>query len=71
VSQVKLAPQGSALVYSIVLDLPASLTLLHGRSKVIGLGDCFQVSGTRDTSAAEFTPLDPHRDQFTADGMLL
>ena len=70
VKQVKFAPAGGTPSYSIVLDLPPSLTLLHGMSRVIGMGDSFLVGGTRDTSAAAVTPLDPHRDQFSADGLL-
>ncbi len=66
VTQVKFA----TTPYSIVADLPASMTLLHGQAKVIGLGDCFGVGGTRDTSASAVTPLDRHRDQFSADGLL-
>jgi hypothetical protein len=69
VKKVKFAPAG-APSYSIVVDLPSSLLLLHGRAMVIGLGDGFQVGGTRDTGAAGPTPLDPHADQFSPDGLL-
>jgi hypothetical protein len=68
VKQVRFAPDGTAS-YSILVDLPPSLMLLHGRALVIGLGDSFAVAGTRDTSAAAATPLDPHGDQFSADGL--
>ncbi len=68
VKQVKFAPVGGTPSYSIVID--RSLTLLHGLAKVIGMGDSFKVGGTRDTSAAAVTALDPHRDQFSADGLL-
>jgi hypothetical protein len=67
VKQVKFAP-GETGPYSIVVDLPPSLTLLHGRSRVIGLGDSFGVGGTRDTTATGTTPLEPHGDQFSPDG---
>ncbi len=71
IKQVKFAPPtGGTPSYSIVLDLPPSLTLLHGMARVIGMGDSFLVGGTRDTTAAAVTPLDPHRDQFSADGLL-
>jgi hypothetical protein len=69
VKQVRFAPDGSG-TFSILLDLPESPTLLHGRALVIGLGDSFAVGGTRDTSAVAQTPLDPHGDQFSADGLL-
>jgi len=68
VKQVKFAPSGTTLC-SIVVDLPATLTLLHGRAVVVGLGDAFTVGDTRDTTAATTTPLDPHADQFTPDGL--
>jgi hypothetical protein len=69
VKQVRLAPAPGALP-SIVVDLPAGMILVHGEAKVLGLGDAFAVGGTRDTTAKEITPLDPHADQFTADGLL-
>jgi hypothetical protein len=56
--------------WSLTVDLPDSLILLHGRARVISLGDAFQVGGTRDTTAAAVTPLDPHGDQFTPDGLI-
>jgi len=68
VKAVKFAPLAGGAC-TLVLDLPASLTLLHGRSQVIGLGDSFLVGGTRDTSATAVTPLDPHADQFSPDGL--
>jgi hypothetical protein len=68
VKQVRFAPDGTGS-YSILVDLPPSLMLLHGRAQVIGLGDSFSVTGTRDTSAPATTPLDPHGDQLTADGL--
>jgi hypothetical protein len=70
VKQVKFAPAPGSSTYSIVLDLPASMILLHGRATVIGLGDSFLVGGTRDTTASETTPLDVHADQFSPDGLL-
>ncbi len=70
VKQVKFAPASGTTSYSIVLELPTGLTLLHGRAKVIGMGDSILVGGTRDTSASAATPLDPHRDQFSPDGLL-
>jgi hypothetical protein len=69
VTQVRFAPSGAG-PYSIVVDLPPWLLLLHGRARVIALGDAFLVGGTRDTSAAELTPLDVHADQFSPDGLL-
>jgi len=54
---------------SLVLDLPEGAILLHGQAKVTGIGDAFQVGGTRDTSALAVTPLDPHADQFSPDGL--
>jgi hypothetical protein len=69
VKQVTFAPSGSG-PSSIVVDLPPGLLLLHGRSRVIALGDAFLVGGTRDTSAAAPTPLDVHADQFSPDGFL-
>jgi hypothetical protein len=69
VKQVRFAPSGGGPP-SIVVDLPAGLLLLHGRARVIALGDGFLVGGTRDTSAAAPTPLDPHADQFSPDGLL-
>jgi hypothetical protein len=68
VRQVRCDP-GSASS-SIVVDLPRSLLLLHGRAVVIGLGDSFQVGGTRDTTAPAPAALDPHADQFSPDGLL-
>jgi hypothetical protein len=70
VKQVKFAPASAGAPLSIVLDLPPTLTLLHGRSVVIGLGDSFLVGGTVSTSATAAAPLDRHRDQFTPDGLL-
>jgi hypothetical protein len=69
VQQVKFAP-ASGSTCSIVVDLPSTLLLLHGRAKVIGLGDSFQVGGTRDTGAAAPEDLDRHADQFSPDGLL-
>ena len=69
VKEVRFAPSGSG-PFSIVVDLPSSLLLLHGRARVIGLGDGFLVGGTRDTSAAAPTPLDFHADQFSPDGLI-
>jgi hypothetical protein len=69
VKQVRFAPSGAG-PSAIVVDLPASLLLLHGRARVIALGDAFRVGGTRDTSAAAPTALDPHADQFSPDGLL-
>jgi hypothetical protein len=68
VKEVRFAPTGTTPC-SIVLDLPASLSLIHGRASVIGLGDSFAVSGTRDSTAPAVTPLDPHGDQFSPDGL--
>jgi hypothetical protein len=70
VKEVRFAPRPGAPVASIVVDLPTGLTLLHGRAVVIGLGDAFQVGGTHDTSSTVVAPLDPHRDQFSPDGLL-
>ena len=58
--------------FTFTVDLPA-LSLLRGRAKIIALGDAFTVSGVHDTSPAQPATrvLDPHRDQFTADGTLL
>lgn len=67
VKQVRFAPTAPAPC-SLVLDLPASLWLFHGRAVVLALGDSFQVGGTRDTSADAATPLDVHADQFSPDG---
>jgi hypothetical protein len=69
VKQVRFAPSGAG-PYSIVVDIPPSLLLLHGRARVIALGDAFLVGGTRDTSAATQTSLDVHADQFSPDGLL-
>jgi hypothetical protein len=69
VKEVRFAPLGAG-PFSIIVDLPSSLLLLHGRARVIGLGDGFLVGGTRDTSAAAQTPLDFHADQFSPDGLL-
>jgi hypothetical protein len=69
VKQVRCAPAGAGPC-SIVVDLPPSLLLLHGRARVIALGDAFLVGGTRDTSAAAPAPLDVHADQFSPDGLL-
>jgi len=63
VTQLSFAPTAVPAVYSFSADLPATMTLLHGRSKVIALGDVFSLSGTVDTSGN--TTLDPHADQFT------
>lgn len=68
VKQVKFAP-ASGTSYSLVVDLPEALMLLHGRAAVIGMGDSFGVGGTRDTTAASATALDTHGDQFSADGL--
>jgi hypothetical protein len=68
VKQVRFAPTGTALC-SVVVDLPPSLTLLHGRAIVVGLGDGFLVGATRDTTSASTAPLDPHADQFSPDGL--
>lgn len=70
VKQVRFAPGAPPTVYSLVVDLPASFTLLRGRSTARALGDSFTVSGTRDTSAAAPKALDLHRDQFSGDGFL-
>ncbi|HEX9243791.1 MAG TPA: hypothetical protein VF875_15210 [Anaeromyxobacter sp.] len=70
VKQVKLAPDGAPSYSIVVVDLPPSLLLLHGRALVISLGDAFRVGGTRDTSAAAITDLDRHADQFSPDGLL-
>jgi hypothetical protein len=70
VKQVKFAPAAAGAPLSIVVDLPPTLTLLHGRSVVIGLGDSFLVGGTVSTSTKTATPLDRHGDQFTPDGLL-
>lgn len=67
VKQVRFAPDGAG-PFSVVLDLPPAMTLLHGRAVAIGMGDSFAVGGTQDTSAAVPTPLDPHGDQFSPDG---
>jgi hypothetical protein len=67
VKQVRFAPAAGS-PHALVLDLPASLMLFHGRAAVIGMGDSFLVGGTRDTTAAAATPLDPHGDQFSPDG---
>jgi hypothetical protein len=67
VTAIRLLPGGAQ---AVVADLPPGLILLHGRARVVGLGDAFRVTGIRDSSAAAPTPLDPHRDQFTADGLL-
>jgi hypothetical protein len=58
---------------AITVDLPTTMQLLHGKSRVISLGDSFSVSGVHDTSStsASVHNLDPHRDQFTADGALI
>ena len=69
VKQVRLAP-ASGTAYSIVVDLPDDALLLHGLSVVVGLGDAFQVGGTRDSSASAPQPLDRHADQFSPDGFL-
>ncbi len=66
VKQVRFAP--AAGPPALVLDLPGSMLLFHGRAKVIAMGDSFLVGGTRDTTAAAATPLDPHGDQFSPDG---
>jgi hypothetical protein len=68
VAQVAFAPTGTPAVYSLTVALPATMTLLHNKSKVIFLGDTFQIAGTKDTSGNG--PLDPHRDQLTPDGLL-
>jgi hypothetical protein len=70
VKQVKFAPATAGAPLSIIVDLPSTLTLLHGRSVVIGLGDSFLVGGTIGTAATAATPLDRHRDQFSPDGLL-
>lgn len=69
--KVKAVKMGGA-PFSFTADLPATLQLLRGRSLVRALGDAITVSGVRDTSSTATTPhnLDPHRDQFTADGIL-
>ncbi len=66
VKAVKMAGAAPA----ITVDLPTSLTLLHGRARVIALGDSLNVAGVHDTSSAT-SKLDTHRDQFTADGTLI
>ncbi len=68
VTALSFAPTAQPLVYSFTADLPATLTLLHGKSKVIALGDAFSVTGTKDSSGN--STLDVHRDQFTSDGEL-
>jgi hypothetical protein len=60
----------TAAGYDLLVDLPPSILLLHGRARVIALGDAFLVGGTRDTGAASPEPLDVHADQFSPDGLL-
>jgi Carboxypeptidase regulatory-like domain len=69
INQVKFAPTTTPAAFSVVVDLQ-SVLLIHGKSKVIALGDSFKVTGTKDSSGNN-KPLDTHRDQFTADGAVL
>jgi hypothetical protein len=69
VKQVKFAPTGAPATYSLIVDLPATMSLLHGKSTFRAMGDSFQVGGTKDTSGGT-KALDPHRDQFSTDAVL-
>ena len=62
----------AAAPFTFTVDLPAALTFLRGRARIIAAGDSITVSGVRDTSSTQAAPhnLDTHRDQFTADGVI-
>lgn len=53
-------------VCNLTVDSPAGATIIQARSKVIGLGDSFTVTATRDTSG--LTTLFREGNQFTAGG---